>query len=199
MLRQINIKLIERIKKPSEGNKFLNGLLSFLTILIYPVIIIIGLVFVLCLLIISLFTNIFMSKKEKEKIDKNLKIEEQWSMWTGINGLTIFQKFKGEVRFGPAYLTLKSEPSIPELKNEIFGDWFFQYKNGLLLQKWNSTDKPDTDLIFIDSESLLSQTIEKKIPSVLWDIVETEDKILQLHCDTGREILTYKIEIKSGS
>lgn len=153
--------------------------------------------------LLSIFQNLTMTKDEKGIIKSELTEEStagQWAIWTGINGLKIFQKFEGEIRHGPTYITLKSEPAIKDLDDKTFGDWFFQYKNGLLLQQWNSTDTPDTNLVFIDTDKLETQTIEKKIPSVLWDIVETENNILQLNCDTGREILTYKIEIrKSGS
>lgn len=148
--------------------------------------------------LLSIFQNLTMAKAEKEKMKSELTEEAntgQWTIWTGMNGLKIFQKFEGEIRFGPAYLTLKSEPAIKDLDDKTFGDWFFQYKNGLLLQKWNSTETPDTDLIFIDTDTFQAQTIEKNIPSVLWDIVETTNNTLQLNCDTGREILTYKIEI----
>ena len=200
MLRQINIAIIDKIKKPVEGNKFLNGLLNVLTIILYPILIVFGLIYLLFIIVLGLFRNLTMTKqkKEEEKIEVNNAIDE-WTIWTGMNGLNLFKKFRGEIRFGPPYLSLKSEPKIPELNDKMFGDWFFQYKNGLLLQQWNSTDSPDTDLIFIDKDSLEVQLIEKNIPSVLWDIVETEDQVLQLKCDTGKEIFKYKIEIKNGS
>ena len=144
-----------------------------------------------------------MSKDEKEKMNLDLKTvtqTDQWTIWTTINGLKIFQKFEGEIRFGPAYIGLKSEPTILGLQGDRFGDWFFQYQNGIFIQKWNSIDKPDTDLLFIDSDKMETLTIEKNIPSVLWNIIETVDKTLELKCGTGQEIITYKIEInKSGS
>tara|TARA_B110000046_G_C12835458_1_gene331263 strand:+ start:527 stop:661 length:135 start_codon:yes stop_codon:yes gene_type:complete len=41
------------------------------------------------------------------------------------------------------------------------------------------------------------QVLEKNIPSVNWEIVETKNETLELNCDTGKEILNYKIEIKN--
>ena len=121
--------------------------------------------------------------------------EEQWTILTSINDLKIEQKFIDEIRFGPAYFELKSEPNIQSLQNKTFGDWFYRHKTRVLLQQWNSTSTPNTNLIFIDAETLELRSIKENIPSVLWSLTETEDKTLQLNCDTGREILTYKIEL----
>lgn len=132
------------------------------------------------------------SKTEVQEISAS---EEQWTVLTSINDLKIQQKYLHEIRFGPAYFELKSEPNIQFLKNKTFGDWFYRHKNGVLLQQWNSTATPNTNLIFIDAETLELRTIKENIPSVLWTLTETEDKSLQLNCDTGREILTYKIEL----
>ena len=65
----------------------------------------------------------------------------------------------------------------------------------MLLQQWNSTATPNSNLIFIDVETLELRTIKENIPSVLWTLTETEDNMLKLDCDTGQEIMSYKIEI----
>lgn len=200
MLRQINIQLIDKIKKTKEVSTFINGLLKIVLIILYPIIIFAGLITMLFVGLFSIFQNLTKTKDEKISFELTENIsKDKWAILAEINGLKIFQKFKGEVRYGPYYLTLKSEPTIQELDNKVFGDWFFQYKNGLLLQQWNSTNSPNTNLLFIDTDTLEIQTIEKNISSVLWDIIETEDKTLQLKCDTGQEILTYKIEIKKAA
>ncbi len=195
MLRQINIELIDRIRKPKEGNIFLNGLLSVLSILLYPIIIAIGLIIMLFVGIFAFFQRLF-SKSELE-IESTPTEIEQWSILTNIGGLNIYQKYIGQIRFGPGYLNLKSEPEIPYLNNKFFGDWFFTYSNGILLQQWNSTEKPNTNLIFVSIDNFEVQILEKNIPSINWKIVETEDKTLELNCDTGKDVLTYKIEIKN--
>jgi len=123
------------------------------------------------------------------------EITDQWTILTEQNNLKIFQKYKGEVRFGPVYLNLKSEPPISLLNDKIFGDWFFYYDKGIFLQQWNSADKPNTNLIFIDIITLDIKVLQENIPSVIWDIVETDNKELQLTCDTGKEILKYNIEL----
>lgn len=131
----------------------------------------------------------------KTELQEEQPFEEQWSVLTSINDLKIQQKYLHEIRFGPAYFELKSEPKIQSLENKTFGDWFYIHKTGVLLQQWNSTATPNTNIIFIDAETLELRTIKENIPSVLWSLTETEDNMLQLDCHTGQEILTYKIEI----
>ncbi len=149
-----------------------------------------------------LFVGIFaFFQRMISKPDLELKSEptdiEQWSILTNISGLNIYQKYISEIRYGPAYLNLKSEPEIDYLKNKLFGDWFFTYSNGILLQQWNSTEKPNTNLIFIGIENLEVKILKKNIPSVNWEIVETKNKTLELNCDTGKEVLSYKIEVEN--
>ncbi|HCE56020.1 MAG TPA: hypothetical protein DER05_13945 [Lutibacter sp.] len=195
MLRQINIELINRMRKPKEGNSFLNGIISILIFILYPIIIVVGIIIMLILGIFTFFQRLF--SKPDFKIESQSTDIEQWSSLTNFSGINIYQKYVSEIRYGPAYLNLKSEPEIDYLNNKLFGDWFFTYSNGILLQQWNSTEKPNTNLIFIGIDNLKIQVLEKNIPSVNWEIVETKDRTLELNCDTGKEVLTYKIEIKT--
>lgn len=145
--------------------------------------------------IFTFFQRLF--SKPDFKIESQSTDIEQWSILTNSSGINIYQKYVSEIRYGPAYLNLKSEPEIDYLNNKLFGDWFFTYSNGILLQQWNSTEKPNTNLIFIGIDNLKVQVLKKNIPSVNWEIVETKDRTLELNCDTGKEVLTYKIEIKT--
>lgn len=198
MAKRINIELINKILKPKEGNTFVNGILRIIYIILLPIIVVIGLLIMIFAIIISAFQKTKMTKEEKDDFEKDLNttsIIENWTIWTGNNGLKVYHKFKGEIRFGPAYLSLKSEPKISDLNDRLFGDWFFQYKDGLLLQEWNSTDSPDSNLVYLDCKKRKTQIVQENIPSVLWDIVKTENQALLLTCDTGSEILKYEITI----
>jgi hypothetical protein len=93
------------------------------------------------------------------------------------------------------YFDIKTDPTIPGLEDKIFGDWFYRYGQGLLLQKWNSTDKPNTTLMYLDFKDKKITKIQGSINSVIWDIVEREDKKLELNCDTGDKIVKYEIEM----
>ncbi len=199
MLRQINIQLIDKIKKPIEGNRILNGVMNVLVIILFPIILIAGIIIMVFVGIFAFFQKLL--SKPKTKLELGLETEstkvEQWNILTNFSGINIYQKYVSEIRFGPAYLNLKSEPKIDFLESKLFGDWFFTYSNGILLQQWNSTEKPNTNLIFIGIDNREVQVLEKNIPSLNWKIVETKDKTLELNCDKGKEVLTYKIEIKN--
>jgi len=144
--------------------------------------------------IVSLFQKMFSTESKEKLADQEQTFTETWSVLTEQGKLKFFSKYVGEVRFGPAYLHLKSDPAIPFLTDKVFGDWFFHHDNMLLLQQWNSTDKPNTNLIAIDTMTFDTTALLQNIPSVLWDIVETEQNNLQLTCDTGSEILKYSIK-----
>tara|TARA_R110002073_G_scaffold14554_1_gene59312 strand:- start:88679 stop:89299 length:621 start_codon:yes stop_codon:yes gene_type:complete len=200
MFKQINIELIDRIRKPKEGNRILNGVISILMFVLFPIIIIVGIIIMLTLEVFEFFQRFYSKpniaiKSQSNEIIKPTQID-QWNLFTNLNQLKIYEKYIGEVRFGPAYLNLKSEPKINYLNGELFGDWFFLYSKGILLQQWNSIKNPNANLIFIGIENLEIKVLQKNIPSVIWDIVETKDRILELNCDTGKEILIYKIEIE---
>ena len=101
----------------------------------------------------------------------------------------------GEIRFGPAYFSVKSESAIPGLENKLSGDWCFKCDCGVFFQQWNSTAVPDADLVYFDPDRGSVRAIEKNIPSVLWSVVERGNGLLVLNCDTGREIIKYEIEM----
>lgn len=193
MLKQFHIQLTDRLKKPQTSNRFVSGLLNVLSIVLYPIILLIGLVTILFAAFVSLFQK-EPTQTKQSTLDKEQSFTMPWSILTEQGNLKLFSKFAGEVRFGPAYLRLKSEPFIPLLTDKVFGDWFFYFDNMLLLQQWNSTDKPNTNLVGIDIMTSDTTVLLENIPSVLWDIVETEKNGLQLTCDTGTEILKYSIK-----
>ena len=98
-----------------------------------------------------------------------------WSIFLNSENLIIYQKFAGEIRFGPEYLELKTDPIIIDLSNKIFGDWFYRTSNGVFLQEWNSIRNANTNLIFIDFTNQIFTTLHKNIESVFWNIIEDEN------------------------
>ena len=198
MLKQFHIKLTDRFKKPNAGNGFVNTSIRIGSIVLYPVVLVIGLFLMALVGIFSIFQKLFSTKDKSSDIAQDYDLDGRWAILTEQNKLKIFQKYRGEVRFGPTYLSLKSEPANEFLNGKTFGDWFFYYSQGIFLQQWNSLDKPNTNLIFIDTITFDAKVLQKNIPSVMWDIVETDTKELQLTCDTGKEILNYKIELNKA-
>ena len=193
MLKQLHIKLTARLKKQETSNKFISGLVNVILIVLYPLVLLIGLVTMFFAALISFYQKIFTTKAHVRIVENTKSSVEHWSIMTERDNLKILSSYAGEVRFGPVYLNLKSEPLIPFLGSKVFGEWIFYRDNILFLQKWNSTNKPNTDLVAIDTLTFEIKVIQQNIPSVLWDIVETENGNLRLTCDTGYEILKYSI------
>lgn len=120
-------------------------------------------------------------------------MENEWGVFTQLSKVTLYQRYAGEIRFGPWYFELKSEPVILALSGHIFGDWFFTYKQYIFIQQWNSTQTPDTNLLRIDADTLEVTIIKKNIPAVLWGMKIQSDNSLHLECNTGNWIVSYPI------
>jgi hypothetical protein len=125
----------------------------------------------------------------------NKVAEEPWTILTEFDGVTVWKKYRGEIRFGPVYIDLKTEPTISGLNNKIFGDWLYAHGQGLFLQQWNRTDTPNTTLVYLDTRDKKLINVKESINSVTWDMVKLTDKKLDLKCDTGDKILNYEIEV----
>ena len=193
MMKQLHIRLIDTLKKSRTSNKLTDKLLIILSIILYPLILLFGLVIMFFAALLSLYQKTFIRKDNITLVKQVTASTEQWSILTEQDSLKIFSKYAGEVRFGPAYLNLKSDPVIPYLTDKLFGDWFFYRDKTLFLQQWKATDKPSTDLVAINTVTMELKVLQQNIPSVLWSIVEIENSILQLTCDTGQEIWKYEV------
>ncbi|HMU15370.1 MAG TPA: hypothetical protein PKE53_15385 [Flavobacteriales bacterium] len=64
-----------------------------------------------------------------------------------------FQRL-GEVRYGPVYVELKSNPSIPFIEQGIYGERRQSIGSGgvLIVERWSSTVMPDFEIIGVDFE-----------------------------------------------
>jgi hypothetical protein len=123
---------------------------------------------------------------------------KDWSIMTSFSKLKILSKYKGELRFGPAYVHIKTEPENI-FDESLFGDWFYRIENGVYLQKWNSNPikdgvhiKVNNDLIFYDILENKIKTIESGIKSFFWKIEKSSNNIFTLisnNCDTEKRIL----------
>lgn len=121
---------------------------------------------------------------------KSYDNSKPWAIMVFHQGTRIRSKYAGEIRFGPAFLHLKSEP-INVFGNQFFGDWFYKTQQGIYLQLWNSNPikegvhtKANNDLLFLNTETKELTTIKKGIPSFFWSIEENEHGKLFLVYDT---------------
>ncbi|MGV0920440.1 hypothetical protein ACTS94_08660 [Empedobacter falsenii] len=93
-----------------------------------------------------------------------------WENFIEYESLIIQKQFAGEIRFGPTFFSLNSNPEIKELNNKIFGDWFYRHNSTLYLQQWNSTKNPDANLISIDIFTFQCKIVLENIKSVFWNM-----------------------------
>ena len=117
-----------------------------------------------------------------------------WENFIEYESLIIQKQFAGEIRFGPTFFSLNSNPEIKELNSKIFGDWFYKTENLIFLQQWNSTEKTNTNLVLFNAETNELKRIEKNLNSVLWEMKNENEENLNLICNTGYEIKTYRIK-----
>ena len=177
------MELIDKIKIKRSDNVFY----KILIVIIYPLLLTFGLIIMLFVAIIS----IFQKKIEKKPTENAI---EKWTFLAEYKNVKIFKKYLHEIRFGPAYFELKSEPENLNLSNKIFGDSFYKSENLIFLQQWNSTAKPNTNLLLFNAETNELKIIEKNLDSVLWEMKKENEENLNLICNTGYEIKTYRIK-----
>jgi hypothetical protein len=158
MMERVRLRFISRIKKKESDNWIQRILKNGLSIILLPLIIVLGLLIMFFGLIISVF-----QKQDKADSSDHKAFEEPWTIFTEINGVTIWRRYRGEVRFGPGYYELKTEPTIPEVENKLFGDWLYRHGQGIFLQQWNNTNKPDTTLVYFDSRDKKSKKLKTQL------------------------------------
>lgn len=124
-------------------------------------------------------------------------MEDEWSIFTKTDKLTLYQSYAGEIRFGPVYLNLKSEPLLVGLSDKIFGDWFAFYKNGILLQEWNSLKHPDTNLLFISVANEYVEILVENIPSIFWEfkVENGSEKLLYQVAKNKSDYVKYEVNL----
>lgn len=142
------------------------------TIIFYPFLVIFSIFTAIYLIIRSCFFS------TKSVTNFNTQIEEKFSIYIENYQLKIYRIYAGEIRMGPEYYGLKSEPKIQEIESGIYGDWFYKTETGIYLQKWNSIKVPNTDLIFIDFKNLNVLTIKSNIQSVNWKIEKKNGELI---------------------
>lgn len=134
--------------------------------------------------------------------DSYTDAENKWSIMTSFSEIKISNKYAGELRFGPAFIHIKTEPENVFAK-EFYGDWFYRAENGVYLQKWNSNPiksgvhtQANNDLIFYNPISNKKEIIKTGIKSFHWEI-EKENNGLILISNDGK--VKNRIQINNPS
>ena len=169
MTQQLKISFLDKIKRPKTNNKFLDGLLTVITILFYPIILLFGLFVVFLAGLLSLLQRLTLRKEvlQETKLDavKSENKNKEWQVFTSTNHVLIEQKLAGSLPWNSGnYLHLRSNPTISYLTDNIFGDWLLVDFRGIFLQKWNDSRNINCDLVFIDFDTLNVSVLQKTCP-----------------------------------
>ena len=199
MTQQLKISFLDKIKRPKTNNKFVDGLLTVLTILFYPIILLFGLLVMFFAGLLSLWQRLTIDKEDfqKQKLDI-AKLENQNKQWKVLNTtklVLIEQKLAGSLPWDSGdYLYLRSNPTISYLTDNIFGDWLLVDFRGVFLQKWNDTRNINCDLIFIDFETLNVSILKENLPTKHWKTEKINADEIKFTFTTSDSDLTYIVK-----
>jgi hypothetical protein len=176
----------------------LNGLYKVLAIVLFPLILVVGLIIILFAGLLSIWQTITSTKEEREK-NKQEKIrleglKTNWGFFYKNDKVKIEEQLAGSLpRDSGDYLHLRSTPTIPYLTQKIFGDWFLVDFDGIFLQKWNNTNDINCDLIFVEFASLNVAVIKAKIPSKDWTTEKLDKNEIKFTFMTENEDLIFLV------
>jgi len=145
-MKIIGLTLMPKIK-PKTGSAIIDVFLNILIIIMYPLILIGGLLVMAVAWLLSLF------QKPINKPDiQTIANADEWRIFLTDPKVTLYQKFEGSLPWDSGdYLQIKSDPEIEILKDKLFGDWCFKAFNGIFLQQWHDKKALNCSLIFIDA------------------------------------------------
>ncbi|NBW28035.1 MAG: hypothetical protein EBR38_05650 [Flavobacteriaceae bacterium] len=97
--QEIKISFFDKVKRPNTGNKFVDGLLTILTIPLYPIILFFGLFVMIFSGLLSLWQKLTLSNVDLQKRDI-LEAETQikkWNVFVSTNKIHIEQQLAGSL------------------------------------------------------------------------------------------------------
>ncbi len=189
----VHVRLLRKVQKSASNGPLIRLSLILIVILLFPLLVLGGLLFSLYLIGYALLTNGIGSMNGKSQFGQS-RSSHVWDIWLEMDGRKLKRRFEAEIRYGPSYFELQAEPPIPALQGGFYGDWFCRFKNGYLLQKWNLVYECNTQLVYLNMVTGEYELLLENIASVLWTSRRDEDGSLSLHCDTGSEILVFTLE-----
>lgn len=199
MNKEIKISFLDKVKRPDTGNKFVDGLLTILTIPLYPIFLFFGILIMIFAGLLSLWQRLTTStenlQKQKQDTLETENRNKQWSIFTSTDSVLIEQQLAGSLPWDSGdYLYLKSKPTISYLMGKWFGDWLLVDFGGVFLQKWNDTRNINCDLVFIDLETLKVTVLQKSLPTKHWTTAKINSDEIKFTFTTAENDLTYIVK-----
>jgi hypothetical protein len=147
-------------------------------VLTYPILATFGLLFIGITYVFSLLSGLLAGFRKGKSTE--IEIVSDWLPLPQTNGLLEAKMFK-QIMFGPSCFQIRRIDGVPSvLQDYYFGNKVRFIEEGILLEKWNSTDSkelPDFDICLYDPDEdrLTSLTTIKCFD---WHLSEKENKNL---------------------
>jgi len=162
---------------------------NFIFIISYPVLASFGILFVGVTYVFSLLSKV-LTKLRSGGSEEDHEMEK--SEWEKINPQIdlIEGKIFKQIMFGPACFHFRRTDGIPSvLEDHVFGKKINVIQEGILLERWNSTDSkhlPDFDICLYrpDDDSLVSLA---NIKCFDWHLAEQEENLLNFKWFDGTQ------------
>jgi hypothetical protein len=144
----------------------------------YPILATFGLLFVGVTYLFSLLSRVLAGFRKGS--DKDVIMDSDWMALPHTEGLLEAKMYK-QIMFGPSCFQIRRKDGVPSvLEDYFFGNKVRFLEEGILLEKWNSTDSkelPDFDICLYnpDEDRLTSLT---NIKCFDWHLSEKENKNL---------------------
>ncbi|MDN3582124.1 hypothetical protein [Mucilaginibacter flavus] len=170
-----------------------------MAILLYPIIVLFGIVVMLFVVPLSIWQKLTTSKAQKLENKKaealQIEKENQWSVFFENQTFTIHQKIAGSLPWGSGdYIHLHSTPTIPYFDGKIWGEWFLVDFGGIFLQRWNHERNIDCDLVYISFDTLEVNLLKQNIPTKHWNTQKSDENEIEFTFSTNNSDITYAVQ-----
>jgi hypothetical protein len=147
-------------------------------VLTYPILATFGLLFIGITYFFSLLSRVFAGIRKGNKPE--VIMDSDWLTLPQTGGLLEAKLYK-QIMFGPSCFQLRRNDGVPSvLQDHYFGNKVRFIEEGILLEKWNSTESkelPDFDICLYNADAD-SLTLLTNIKCFDWHLSEKENKNL---------------------
>jgi len=147
-------------------------------VLTYPILATFGLLFIGITYFFSLLSRVFAGIRKGNKPE--IIMDSDWLTLPQTGGLLEAKLYK-QIMFGPSCFQLRRNDGVPSvLQDHYFGNKVRFIEEGILLEKWNSTESkelPDFDICLYNADADIL-TLLTNIKCFDWHLSEKENKNL---------------------
>ncbi|UTW63179.1 hypothetical protein KFE98_03210 [bacterium SCSIO 12741] len=187
----VHIRLLKKVQKKAEGGLLTRLILILLVLVLFPLLVVAGILVGVYLIVHSIISiGLYRTMNAR----RNTRSSPIWNSWLSGKRFQLHRRFEAEIQYGPSYYELKAEPKIGALQSGFYGDWHFPFRQGYLMQKWDSIYETTAQLIYLNLETGEIEVLLDQVPSYDWEAERTTKGTVQLRFDSGAELLVFTID-----